>query len=72
MDITAIPFELILSQGFFAVLFVWLFYDTREESKKREERLVQQIEKQNIAQDRIVQSLERLEIQIANLKEEVR
>ncbi|ETI68126.1 BhlA/UviB family holin-like peptide [Neobacillus vireti] len=68
MDISSIPIEMWLSQGVFCVLFVWLLIDTRKESKQREERLAAQIEKQNFAQEKIVQSLERLEMQIANIK----
>ena len=32
-------FKTIVSQGSWAVLFVWLFIDTRKESKTREEKL---------------------------------
>ncbi|WP_026675778.1 BhlA/UviB family holin-like peptide [Fictibacillus gelatini] len=69
MDLTSIPIEQFVSNGVFAVLFVWLLIDTRKEAKQREEKLTVQIEKQNEAQDRIVQSLERLEQQISQLKE---
>lgn len=31
--------KMVISQGIFAVLFVWLFFDTRKESKAREEKL---------------------------------
>lgn len=69
MDLTTIPVEMWMSQGLFAVLFVWLLTDTRKESKAREEKLTVQIEKQNESQEKIVLSLERLEQQISNLKE---
>jgi len=69
MDLTQIPIDQVVSNGFFACLFVWLLIDTRNESKIREEKLTAQIEKQNIAQEKIVQSLERLEQQISQLKE---
>jgi len=69
IDLASIPVELIVSQGVFAVLFVWLFYDTRQEAKKREQSLISQIGKQNEAHERIVQAIERLENQISNLKE---
>lgn len=62
-----LPIEMIVSQGIFAVLFVWLFIDSRSESKNRETRLLEQIDKQNQAQDRIVQAIERLERQVSNL-----
>jgi predicted type IV restriction endonuclease len=67
MDLTTIPVEMIASQGIFAVLFVWLFIDTRKESKHREEKLTAQIEKQNEAQDRIVLSIERLEQKVSSI-----
>lgn len=70
MDLSQIPIELWLSQGVFCLLFVWLFADTRKEAKTREERLSAQIDRQNEAQTKIVQSLERLESQISNLKGE--
>ena len=69
LDLTTIPLDQFAQQGIFALLFVWLLFDTRKESKVREDKLTAQIEKQNEAQDRIVQSLERLETQIQNLKE---
>lgn len=62
-----LPIEMIVSQGIFAVLFMWLFIDSRSESKNRETRLLEQIDKQNQAQDRIVQAIERLERQVSNL-----
>jgi len=70
VDISAIPIDLWLSQGVFAILFVWLLMDTRKESKVREDKLTAQIERQNIAQEKIVSSLERLELQISQLKED--
>lgn len=69
MDLTSIPIEQFAQQGIFALLFVWLLIDTRKEAKVREDKLTAQIEKQNEAQDRIVQAIERLENQITNLKE---
>lgn len=43
MDLAQIPIDLWLSQGVFAILFIWLFLDTRKESKDREERLMQHL-----------------------------
>lgn len=68
MDLTQIPIELWLTQGIFCLLFIWLFIDTRKESKEREQRLSAQIDKQNTAQEKIVLSLQGLEHQITNLK----
>ncbi|WP_339185602.1 BhlA/UviB family holin-like peptide [Brevibacillus sp. FSL K6-6036] len=67
MDANGLPVEMIVSQGIFAVLFVWLFLDSRKESKEREIRLLEQIDKQNQAQDRIVQAIEGLEKQVTAL-----
>ncbi|MEN2765843.1 BhlA/UviB family holin-like peptide [Ornithinibacillus xuwenensis] len=36
-----------LTQGPFAVLFVWLFYSSRKESNEREKQLYQTIDDQN-------------------------
>lgn len=38
-------FKSIVSQGAWAILFVWLFIDTRKESKTREEKLQKIINK---------------------------
>lgn len=36
---------MVISQGAFAVLFVWLFMDTRKENKERESRYQETINK---------------------------
>lgn len=39
-------FNLIMTtQGIFAVLFIWLLFETRKESRRREERLLEHLEK---------------------------
>ena len=61
MDIlNADTMQLIVSQGIFAVLFVWLLYDTRKESKIREELLMQQISKSEEAHNAIIRAIENL------------
>ncbi len=37
--------NMVISQGIFAVLFVWLFFDTRKDSKQREEKYINTIDK---------------------------
>ncbi|MCB7071381.1 holin [Caldibacillus sp. 210928-DFI.2.22] len=69
MDISQVPLDVWLSQGIFALLFVWLLIDTRKEAKTREEKLSQQIDKQNESMEKIVISLQGLEQQISSLKE---
>ncbi|AKS37683.1 holin [Anoxybacillus gonensis] len=68
MDLTSIPIEQFVSNGVFATLFVWLLIDTRKESKEREQKLLEQIEKQNEAQERIVQAIERIEKKIEKME----
>ena len=68
MDLTSIPVEQFVSNGVFALLFVWLLIDTRKESKEREQKLLAQIEKQNEAQERIVQAIERIEKKIEKME----
>lgn len=69
MDISQVPLDVWLSNGIFALLFVWLLFDTRKEAKAREEKLSQQIDKQNESMEKIVISLQGLEQQISTLKE---
>ncbi|KJE28483.1 hypothetical protein LG52_74 [Geobacillus kaustophilus] len=68
MDLTQISIEQFASNGVFALLFVWLLIDMRKESKEREQKLIEQIEKQNEAQERIVQAIERLEQKIEKME----
>lgn len=69
MELGGMPVEMIVSQGIFAILFVWLFIDTRKESKIREDRLLDQIDKQNVSQGRIVLAIEGMEKQVSQLRE---
>lgn len=69
MDLSSIPLDTWLGQGVFCLLFVWLLFTTNKQSLEREQRLTDQINKQNEAQEKIVQSLERLETQVTSLKE---
>ena len=38
--------DIVLNQGVFAVLFVWLFYDSRKDAAEREDRLMDLINEQ--------------------------
>jgi len=68
MELGGLPLEIIISNGIFAILFVWLMIDSRNEAKIRETRLNEQIDKQNETQKRIILSLERLDQQVTNFK----
>ena len=72
MDITSLPIDQLIQNGIFACLFIWLLVNQQKDSKEREQQLITQIDKQNQAQDRIVQAIERLENQISNLKGDVK
>lgn len=67
MDLGGIPIGQFAQSGAFALLFVWLLYTTQKDSKDRENRLYNQIEKQNEAQERIIEAIERLEQKVENI-----
>ena len=56
--------KLIVTQGIFAVLFVWLFFDTRREAKEREEKLMAALDKSTDSYKGIVDSVDKLEEKI--------
>lgn len=58
MDFAQIPLDVWLSQGVFAVLFVWLFISTRKESKEREDRLMSHVEKTTTTLDGLSNRME--------------
>ena len=57
--------ELLARYGVFAILFGWLFYDTRAETKNREERLLGQIDKLN-------ESFQQIALILQNVEERLR
>ena len=60
--------DLIVSQGIFAILFLYLFADTRKESKKREEELQKIIDNN---QKIIIETVNKLNV-IEDVKEDVK
>lgn len=58
-------FEIFAQYGVFAILFGWLFYDTRTETKEREERLLGQI-------DRLNESFQQIALILQNVEERLR
>lgn len=70
VDLNAI-FDLFVNTGIFAVLFGWLFYDTRTESKNREDRLMNHIEKQGEALNRITDTIERIDVRLTHIENKV-
>lgn len=70
--------EMFVQYGIFAILFGWLFYDTRAETKDREERLLGQIDRLNESFQQIASILKNVEERLRyieqsqrNLKESV-
>ena len=52
--------DMIMSQGIFAALFVWLFFTYQKESKAREERLMSVVDKQSEKLETISLTLEKI------------
>ena len=57
--------KIFITQGVFCILFVWLLYDTRKESKVREEKLIAQIEKSEEQHAQIIHAIEILSNKIS-------
>lgn len=57
--------EMFVQYGVFAILFGWLFYDTRAETKDREERLLGQT-------DRLNESFQKIASILSNVEERLR
>ncbi|MFD4058762.1 MULTISPECIES: BhlA/UviB family holin-like peptide [Bacillati] len=70
VDLNAI-WDMLMNTGVFAVLFGWLFYDTRKEAKNREDRLMNHIEKQGEALDRITDTMEKMDVRLTHIEGKV-
>ena len=64
--------SLLVENGVFAVLFGWLLLDTRKEAKIREDRLMIHIEKQEVALDKVTDTIERMDTRLSNIEEKVK
>ncbi|MBS3679951.1 holin [Ornithinibacillus massiliensis] len=68
MDILSqVPFDMLLSQGIFAILFIWLFLDSRKDSKTREDRLMAHVEKTTDTLDTLSQRMENVSVKVDNI-----
>jgi len=63
--------QMLVDNGVFAVLFGWLFFDTRRESKNREERLLDHIERQGQALDKVTDTMERMDVRLTHIEQKV-
>mgnify|MGYP001092663079 CR=1 FL=1 len=70
VDLNAM-WDMLVQNGIFAVLFGWLFWDTRKEAKVREEKLMNHIEKQGDALDRITDTMEKMDVRLTHIEGEL-
>jgi len=52
--------QMILSQGVFAILFIWLLISERKDSQTREEKLMVQLEKNSAVYENVIQAVNSL------------
>lgn len=52
--------QMILSQGIFAILFIWLLMSERNGSQQREEKLMAQLEKNSTVYENVIQAINSL------------
>ncbi|HDR7414085.1 TPA: holin [Bacillus toyonensis] len=62
---------LITATTVFAMLFVWLLSDIKKDSFNREERLLNHIEKQGEALDRITDTMEKMDVRLNHIENKV-
>ena len=60
--------QMILSQGIFAVLFVYMLLTERKDSRERENRLMISIEKNSNVYEKVIDSIDALRNIIINKK----
>ncbi len=62
--------ELVMGQGVFAALFIWLFFTYQKESKEREERLMSIVDSQAEKLEKISLTLEKISEDIKSVTKE--
>ncbi|MEA5023929.1 hypothetical protein SDC9_15177 [bioreactor metagenome] len=71
MELSPEMIKMIASQGIFAILFVWLLYGERKDSKEREDRLMVQLEKNSTVYENVISAVNALrELIISNKSKE--
>lgn len=66
---TAEFIDTFVQYGVFALMFVWLFWDTRQETKAREERLLGQVDKLNDSFLQIAKILDNVEQRLSMIED---
>ncbi|PFY74022.1 holin [Bacillus toyonensis] len=62
---------LITATTVFAMLFVWLLSDIKKDSFNREERLLNHIEKQGEALERVTDTIEKMDVRLSHIEQKV-
>ena len=63
--------DFFVQYGAFALLFVWLFWETRRDSKAREDRLLGQVDKLNDSFLQIAKILENMETRLNVIEDKI-
>jgi preprotein translocase subunit YajC len=68
MDLNAEMIKLVVSQGIFAVLFVYMLLTERKDNKERENKLMAQLEKSNDVYTNVIDAINALKETILKQK----
>ncbi len=67
MDVNTLV-EMVMGQGVFAALFIWLFFTYQKESREREERLMSIVDTQGERLEKISATLEKIADDLQEVK----
>lgn len=62
---------MLIKQGGYAALFIWLFFKTMKDSKDREERLMNHVERTTDTLKQIEQSVSGMQEEIKDIREQI-
>jgi hypothetical protein len=65
IDMDQTILDMLIKQGGYAALFIWLFFKTMKDSKDREERLMSHVE-------RTTDTLKQIEQSVSNMQDEIK
>lgn len=63
--------DMLIRQGGYAALFIWLFFKTMKDSKDREERLMNHVERTTDTLKQIEQSVSGMQEEIKDIREQI-
>ncbi|MHA6251947.1 BhlA/UviB family holin-like peptide [Oceanobacillus sp. CAU 1775] len=67
MDLASVPIDIWISQGVFALLFIWLFMDSRKEAKQREDKLMNHLAKTTVTLDVLSSRMENVNTKVESI-----